>query len=131
MSWSDIDLTKVSATIEPVAIGEYTFELQAGVKMSADGSRIECAATIAEGQFAGRKLFFSYPDPTTYDWSPRVLKRLINALGEDVVEGETALDVLQRSAGKRFGAPVKDGKTSEAYPTPKRELDIFKVKAAA
>lgn len=132
MSWNDVNLAGINITIEPVAIGEYTFELNPGTKMSEDGKRIEASATIVgDSPFAGRKMFFSYPDPQTYDWSPRVLRRLVNALGVEPVEGESPVETLSRAANLRFAAPVKDGKTSEAYPTPKRELDIFKVKAAA
>jgi hypothetical protein len=129
MSWNDVDLTKVSATIEPVALGEYVFVLDPGARLESDG-RISVSATIAEGSFAGRRMFFSYPDPSRFDWAPRVFKRLVNALGVEADEGEKPLEVLSRSAGLRFAAPVKAGKTTEEYPTPKHELDIFKTHAA-
>lgn len=137
MSWNDVDLKSVSVTLEPVAIGDYVFQLNAGTKRSDnDPDKIECSATVAEGQFAGRRIYFSYPSPQRFDWAPRVLKRLVMALGVDANEGEHPVDLLNRAVSElggnaRFMAPVKDGKTSEAYPTPKRELDIFKVRAAA
>jgi hypothetical protein len=137
MSWNDVDLKNVSATIEPIAIGEYTFNLLAGTKRGDnDPDRIELSASVAEGPFAGRRVYFSYPSPQKCDWSPRILKRLIIALGVDPMENEHPVEFFNRAVTElggnaRFAAPVKDGKVTEAYPTPKRELDIFKVRASA
>lgn len=132
MSWNDVDLSTVTTTIEPLALGDYVFELLPGTALSGDGKRIECSASVTEGPFAGRRVYFSFPDPTQFDWAPRVLKRFITyALGEDTPEGTHPVQVLASASGKRFSGEIKEGKTSEAYPTPKRELNIFKLKPAA
>jgi len=135
MSWTDVDLAGISITIEPIGLGEHTFQLNPGAKLRENGS-LELNATIVDGEYAGRRIYFTYPEPTKYDWAPRVLKRLQVALGADANEGESPLDYFNRvsaelGAAARFMAPVKDGKTSPEFPTPKRELDIFKVRAAA
>jgi hypothetical protein len=135
-SWNEVDLSKVSITIEPLAVGEYTFQLLPGAKRGAnDPERIELKAAVAEGEFAGRHVYFSYPSPS-YDWVPRVMKRLVVALGVDAQENEHPVEYFNRVAGElggaaKFAAPIKEGRVSPEYPTPRRELDIFKVRAAA
>lgn len=135
MSWNDVSLADVNITVEPIAVNEYVFQLNPGAKLRDNGS-IELNATITDGEFAGRRVYFTYPDPSKFDWSPRVLKRLAVALGVDPNEGEHPVEYFNRTttelgAAARFMAPIKDGKTSPEYPTPRRELDIFKVRAAA
>jgi hypothetical protein len=135
MSWTDVDLTSVSTTLEPVGEGAYTFQLLPGAKFSEnDPNRIEATAAITDGEFAGRRLFFSYPNPAEYDWSPRVVKRMLNALGVDAVAGENPVQALNRAAGLRFTANVshrKDKATGAKVEPIRADLDIFSVGAAA
>lgn len=134
MTWNNIDLSTVNPNIEIIPEGDYTFKL-AGAKYSdRDPNRVEVNASVAtEGDFTGRKVFFSYPDPNRpkCEWSPRMLKRLINAIGVDVLPGEDPVSYLNRAAGNTFGAPVKHSKPTEEYPNPRAELDIFNVHPAA
>lgn len=136
MSWTEIDLTSISPVIEPLPDREYKWQLLPGAKYSDfDPARVEASAAIAEGEFAGRKCFFSYPDPAKKDWSPRVFARMIHALGLDIMPGEEPVAYLNRAAGQGcyFTAPTKrrampeDGADNQV---PKVDLVIFNVKPA-
>lgn len=139
MSWTNIDLTNVNPNVELVAVGEYTFKLGGAKYGDSDPNRIEVNATIAtDGDFTGRKLYFSYPDPAKpkCDWSPRMLKRLEVALGVDALPQQDPVEYLNGAAGNIFAAPVNHRKgginpaTGDNYPD-RAEIDIFKVRAAA
>jgi len=134
MGWSDIDLSTVNPAFDIVAEGEYVFQLGGAKWGENDPARVEANATIvSEGDQAGRKIFFSYPDPTKprCEWSPKALKRLEVAMGEDALPGEDPVTYLNRAAGSKFGGRVKHGKTSEEYPNPRAELNLNSVKPAA
>jgi hypothetical protein len=134
MSWADVDLSKVSVTLEPVAIGEYVFEVLGAKPKDENNDRTEVVTSIVEGPFAGRKMYLSFPAPADFDWSERIMKRFLIALGieEQVQPGQHPAEVIQEHGrGLRFTASVKDGKVSEKYPVPRREVNIFNIKAAA
>lgn len=139
MSWENFDLSTVNPNNEILPEGDYTFKLS-GAKYAANSpGRIEANATVAtEGDFTGRKVFFSYPDPSGFDakgksmdWSAKALKRLEIALGVDATPGQDPVEYLNGAAvaGGTFAAPVVH-KTSDEYPT-KAEVVIFKVRPAA
>jgi len=139
MSWTNVDLSNVNPNIEIVPEGEYTFKLGGAKYGDSDPGRIECNATVStEGDFTGRKLFFSYPDPQKprCEWSPRMLKQLEIALGIDALPGQDPVAYLNGAAGNVFAAPVKHRKggvnptTGDNYPD-RAEIDIFKVRVAA
>ncbi len=135
MGWQEIDLTTVSPVLEPLPAREFEFQLLPGAKGSDfDPNRIEVSAAVTEGEFAGRKVFFSYPDPAKQDWSPRVLARLIQALGVEAMPGESPVIYLNRAAASnaRFGSKIRHRKVqTEGGEVTKAELDIFAVKPAA
>lgn len=134
MAWTDIDLTTINPALEIVPEGEYTFALKSAKYGDRDPNRIEVTASIAsEGDFTGRTVFFSYPDPKRpkCEWSPRALKRLQLAIGIDPVTGEDPVSYLNRVSGNRFGSRIKHSKPTEEYPNPRAELDIFNVSPAA
>jgi hypothetical protein len=138
MSWNNIDLSKISLDVELVPEGTYTFELSPGAKLTEWGA-LSCAGRIVnDGEFTGKTVFFSYPDPegTSKDgkpmaWSATAFKRLTQALGEDVLDGEDKVTYLNRVAGSRFLMPIKHTVPTEEYPTKKVNALIFNVKAAA
>jgi hypothetical protein len=130
--WTNIDLTTINPNPEIVPAQEYAFSLNGAKYSEMYPGKIECNATIVtEGDFTGRKLFFSYPDPAVKDWSPKALKKLEIALGVDINVGEDPVEYLNRCAGMHFGAMVSHSKPSDEYPNPRANLNIFSVKAAA
>lgn len=136
--WTDFNLKEVNPNLEAIPVKTYTWELLTGAKYDEKGRLIVSAAVVNDGEFTGRRLTFSFPDPTSFDrngkkneWSGKMLKRLENAIGIECEDGEDPSAYLNRVAGNRFSAPVKQGKTSEEYPTPRNELDIFNFKPAA
>lgn len=136
MSWNEIDLTTISPVIEPLPDREFKWQLLPGAKFSDfDAQRVEAQAAVAEGEFAGRKIYFSYPDPAKQDWSPRVFARMVHALGVEIMPGETPVAYLNRAAGQgaTFLAPAKRRQTQvegSENAVPKVDLVIFNVKPA-
>ena len=140
MGWQDIDLTKVNPNAEIFPEGSYTFEVVPGAKFSdRDPGRVDVsAAVVNDGEFTGRRVFFSYPDPESInskgnknDWAPKALKRLEASLGVDAMAGEGPVTYLNRAAGSRFTGTIVHTKATEEYPNPRANLQLFTVKPAA
>jgi len=136
--WQNFSLKDVNPNVEALPVKTYTWELLPGAKYD-EKNRIICSAGIVgDSEFAGRRLSFSFPDPEAFsqsgkkqDWSAKMLKRLEVAIGIDSQDTEDPVDYLNRVAGNRFAAPVKQGKVTEEYPNPRTDLDIFNFKPAA
>lgn len=140
MSWQSIDLTKISPDPEIIPAKAYTFELNTGSRYDErDPGRIVTSATIVnDGEFTGRRVGFSYPDPEGFsasgkkqDWSAKMLVRLLNACGYTLQEGEDPVTALNNAAGSRFTAKITHSKPSDEYPNPRANLDIFHPEPAA
>src|ERR1700690_2778624 len=106
MSWANIDLKNVSTEFELVPEGKYTLELSSGAKYNDNGTILASATIVSEGEFAGKRVLFSYPDPEStsskgkvQSWSAVAFKRLTQAIGVDVNEGEDHAAYLNRVAG--------------------------------
>lgn len=152
---SDVELDKPS----PVTKGEYTFQLAPGaayrINQYTGVEELNVSASVAsEGDFQGRRVFWSYPDPTAIgkksgkpmSWSAQALKKFELALGEDSLPGEDPATYLNRVAlngNVRFGASMVDetrkneetGKyepyTREGETEPRAVFSVFTVHAAA
>jgi hypothetical protein len=137
LPWTNFNLKDINPNLEAIPVKEYTWELLPGTKYDEKNRVIAQAAIVNDGEFTGRRITFSYPDPETFDskgkkndWAGKMLKRLENAIGIESEDQEDVVFYLNRVAGNRFSAKVKLGKTSEDYPTPRTELDIFNVRPA-
>jgi len=137
---SDVKLEKIQ-----VPAGEYVFQLSPGAEERVNKyngiTELNLSAAVAEGEQAGKRVFWTYPDPTAIGknsgkplaFSAQAMKKLEIALGIDSNPGETFPEYFRRVAGARFGATlatqtyVKDG--VEVVSDPK--FQIFSVKAAA
>lgn len=130
MTWANVDLVNINPNLELIPAKNYVFELLPGAKYDdRDPGRITAnAAIVNDGEFTGRRIFFSYPDPAVKEWAPKALKRLEQALGEDAQEGEDPVAYLNRAAGSRFGAEVKHTAPTDEYPNARANLNIFSVK---
>jgi hypothetical protein len=129
--WSQIDLTKVNPTLEPIAAGQYEFSLAGAKYDEKDPNRIRVQAVIAsDGEFTGKHVFFSYPDPEILPDSPKLLARLMVALGVDAVPGEDPVSYLNRANGARFRASIKHRVDKQDENVKYADLNIFSVKAA-
>src|SRR5690348_9537581 len=122
---SDVEIEKPS----PVPAGNYTFQVQPGAEWrdsrfskNPQGEPIKelnVRFDIVEGEYAGRPVFVSYPDPTALSskgkslkFSAQALKKLEIALGTDSLPGEGAAAYLNRvatSGNNRFGAAMGPG----------------------
>jgi hypothetical protein len=136
-AWETVNLAKVNPNRELIPASEYVFEL-AGASMDENRpSQLNVKATIvSEGEYAGRKVFFSYPNPEEFEWSPKALKRLEIALGVDAVDGETPVAYLNRCVGARFGGPIDHVKdktipAGETEAQTRAKVGIFKIHPAA
>lgn len=137
MGWENIDLKDISTQDALIPPGVYSFELSSGAKFDEKGT-IKTSATVnGNGEFTGKRVFFTYPDPESISaagkvnsWSAVAFKRLEQALGVDVNEGESPVDYLNRVAGNRFQGTITHSPATEQYPAQAR-LNIFNVKPAA
>lgn len=137
MSWQNIDLKDVSTQDALMPAGTYTFELSAGAKYDEKGALRASATVTGSGEFVGKRVFLSFPDPETISskgkpntWSATALKRLEQAIGIDENEGEDHADYLNRVAGNRFQTSVVATPATDQYP-PGIQVSLFNFKPAA
>lgn len=151
---SDVELEKPA----PIPVGTYVFQLRPGAAWKVNKynqiNELNLSASVAEGDFAGRVVFWKYPDPTgdaennvpAKPWSAQAMKKLEIALGVDSLEGEGAAEYFNRVALNgiaRFSATMnaetrKNKQTGEYEPyiregntEPVAVFGIFSVGAAA
>lgn len=131
MSWGDINLSEL--TTEQKVLPEETdfnFELLPGAKFNPwNPNRVDAAAKVIDGEFAGERLYFSYPDPVENTWVPGVFARMIKALKVEAETGEDPVTYLNRAAGSKFTAKVKHRRVdTDGVETVKAEIKIGNVK---
>lgn len=139
MAWTNVDLKDVSTQIELLPQGVYTFEIAPGAKYDERNGAIKLSATVVgEGEFVGKRVFFSYPDPESVSsagkpmkWSATAFKRLTQALGEDPSQGEDHVAYLNRIAGSRFATSITHTPATDQYPNPSVSVNLFNVRPAA
>src|SRR5580658_10337164 len=112
MSWNEIDLQGVSTEMDLIPEGKYVFTLLPGAKYSQwNPNKIEVGAKIAEGEFAGRVVYFSYGDPEKVPAMVGAFKRLEIALsknyGTAIETGQDPVDYLNGVAGAQFISDIK------------------------
>lgn len=136
MSWEQVTLSEVKIE-KPQAIpaGKYIWTLQPGASYRENPyngiTELNVRFDVTEGEFAGRPVFVSYPDPTAVSkektmpdgsikpgkpmtWSAQALKKLEISLGIDSLPGEDTAAYLNRVAlggNARVIAPLLPGKT--------------------
>ena len=148
----DVELEKPQA----IPVGDYVFQLLPGAEVRINKysqlEELNLSASVAEGDFQGRRVFWSYPDPSTvgtsgnsFAWSSQAMKKLEISLGEDALDGEDSLSYFNRVAGNmpRFRAKMvtetrKNKETSKYEPyiregetEPRAVFGIFTVGASA
>lgn len=150
---SDVELEKPA----PIPVGQYVFQLNPGAQLRINKyngiEELNLSASVADGDFAGRRVFWNYPDPTAVSkngkpmtWSSQAMKKLEIALGADALPGENTVEYFNRVASNgaaRFGATLagetrKDVNTGEYVPfvrtgetEPRAVFSIFSVVPAA
>lgn len=136
-SWN-VRWSEVTTQDEIVPAGTYNLELSPGAKFTEQGSLKASATIVNDGEFTGRRVFFSYPNPDgvsssgkSFGWSKTAFKRLISAIGIDPEDGESEDSYLNRVAGNRFRGQIRHSKATEQYPNPQAELNLFNVSPAA
>lgn len=145
--WSDVKLSDIQlekSGFAPLPEGDFTFQLVPGAQYRERNgfTELNLSASIAEGELAGRRVFFSYPDPSSTNaegkpktWSKQALKKLQVVLGEEPLEGEDAVEYFNRissSGVARFGAKLQKGNyIPQGQTEPRVELGLFSVKPAA
>jgi hypothetical protein len=137
MSWAQINLKEINpAQLDLVAQGTYKFRLNPGAKYNDRGAILASATIESEGEFTGKRMLFSYPDPESVSqdgkvqtWSAVAFKRLEVATGQEVAEGEDPVAFLNRIAGSVFSSSVsvKEDQTG----TKRSNLQLLNVKPAA
>lgn len=137
MSWN-IKWAEVSTQDAIIPVGTYTLELAPGSKFNEQGALKASATIVNDGEFTGKRVFFSYPNPEgsssegkSFAWSKTAFKRLIAALGVEPEDGESEDAYLNRAAGNRFRGSITHSKATEQYPNPQAGLSLFNLGPAA
>lgn len=135
----------------PVPAGKgYTFQLQPGASTRENPynkvQELNLRFDVTDGEFAGRPVFVSYPDPTALNkegkpmsWSAQALKKLEVALGTDGLPGEDPVTYFNRVAlnhHSRVTADILPGKSYKDKTTGEQkdgdpQFGIFTVSPAA
>lgn len=140
---ADIELEKPEA----LPAGNYVFTLLPGAlyrtNKFTNAEELNVSFAVADGDYTGRRIFQSYPDPTSISkksgkpntWSAQALKVLEIALGEESLPGEdpaTWLNRVATSGNTRFAATMAQGKYIPTGQTEARvEFNIFSPEPAA
>lgn len=114
MSWQNLNLKEINPSdLNLVADGTYVFQLNSGAKYNEFGGIYASATIQSDGEFRGKRVAFSYPNPDEYSWSAPALKRLAVVTGQDVEDNEDPVTFLNRIAGSTFSGKIvnKDDKT--------------------
>lgn len=130
MTWQTINLREVNASdLNLVADGTYTFQLNPGAKYNEFGGIYASATIQSDGEFKGKRVSFSYPNPDEYAWAAPALKRLGIATGNDAEDNEDPVAFLNRISGSLFSTKIvnKDDKTG----VKRSNLQTMSVKPAA
>src|ERR1700675_76509 len=113
MPWTNVNLSDVSTQLELIPAGTYTFELAPGAKLDEKGNLRVSATIVQDGEFTGKRVFFSYPDPESVSskgkinsWSATAFKRFTQAIGEEPAPGESYDAYLNRIAGAHFQTSI-------------------------
>jgi hypothetical protein len=151
MGWETVSLADTQIE-KPAAVpaGTYVFTLQPGASYRQNPynnvQELNVRFDVTEGEFAGRPVFVSYPDPTALNregkpmsWSAQALKKLEISLGQDALPGEDTAAYLNRIAtngNARVVAPLLPGKTYTDKKTGLEKVEapkfgIFDVQPAA
>jgi hypothetical protein len=125
MGWEQVTMadTKLEKPA-PVPQGNYVFTLQPGASYRTNPynqiQELNVRFDVTEGDFSGRPVFVSYPDPTALNkagkpmtWSAQALKKLEIAIGQDALPGEDTAAYLNRvalSGNARVTASMLPGK---------------------
>ena len=129
MSWQNIDLVNLPTGLEILPKGEYTFSILPGSKFNdKDPGRVDFTLAVAIGEFAGKRIYASYPNPDQYPWSPTAFKRLVEAVGTDVEAGETPVTYLNRVANLHVNFPVEHKADSQGVE--RANINLFKPRPA-
>jgi hypothetical protein len=152
MPWEQVALADIKIDKPtPVPAGSYIFTLQPGASYRTNPyngvQELNVRFDVSEGEFAGRPVFVSYPDPTAIatssgkpmTWSAQALKKLEISLGVDSLPGEDTAAYLNRVAlagNARITAPLLPGKTYTDKKTGEERIEdpkfgIFAVAPAA
>lgn len=137
MSWTNIDFKSINpSTVDVIAEGVYKLQLNSGAKYNDRHSILASATVTQDGEFTGKRLLFSYPDPEStsqdgkvQDWAKIAFKRLEVAMGVDIEEGEDPVAYLNRAAGSYFSGKVVVKMDNTG--TPRSNLQLLNVKPAA
>jgi hypothetical protein len=137
LSWTSINLKEVNpAQLDVVAAGTYKFRLNPGAKYNERGSILASATIESDGEFTGKRVLFSYPDPESVSqdgkvqtWSSVALKRLEVATGQEFEDGEDPVAFLNRIAGSVFSTKITT--KEDATGTTRSNLQLLNVRPAA
>jgi len=127
--WQDINLADVPTGWELLPKGSYTFSVLPGSKYNdRDPGRVDFALAVVGGEFAGKRIYTSFPNPQQFSWSPTVLKRFAEAIGSDPEPGEDPVTYLNRVANLHVDYDVIHKADSQGVE--RANINLFKPRPA-
>lgn len=128
--WLNVDLKDIPTGNEVLPKGTYTFSLLPGSKFNdRNPNRVDFNLAVAEGEFVGKRIFSSFPDPNEYPWSLNVFARLRDALGLEAHDGENPVDYLNRATNLHVKYEVIHKK--DAAGVDRANVNLFKPEPAS
>lgn len=127
--WQNINMSDIPTGRELLPKGDYEVEILGGAAAGKfDPNAVEVPLAVAKGEFAGRRLFMSFPDPDKYDWAPTAVKRVSVAIGAEFAPEEHPIAYFNRVQGMHFvlGVDIKNDKNE----VPRQQLGILNPKPA-
>ena len=127
--WANIDLTTIPTGLELLPKGEYTFAILPGSKFNdKDSGRVDFSLSVVGGEFVGKRIYSSFPNPDSFPWSATAFKRLVEAVGTDVEAGENPVSYLNRVANLHVNYPVEHKTDSQGVE--RANVNLFKPRPA-
>ena len=145
MPWENVKLSEIAPEdkeFSAIPGGVYTMSLRPGAtyresRQIPGTNELNVGVAITEGDFQGRVLFMTYPDPdsTTASgksnkWSAQALKKLEISLGLDSTAGEDPAEFLNRAASNGHSTFKASVKTREANGKTYNDVQLFSVAPA-
>jgi hypothetical protein len=147
MGFETVVVNDVKIEKPTVPAGTYVFQLLPGAGERINKfngiTELNLSAAVAEGDEQGKRVFWTYPDPTSVskksgkvnDWSAQAMKKLQLVLGIDAYGGETFTQYFARVGAEnapRFSATMAAGNyETKDGSEPRVQFNVFSVKPAA
>lgn len=142
MSWENADLSQVveqaKTPFTPIPEGVYKLRLLGAKPDNYNPTSLALDFAVAEGQYAGRRIFPTLPDPSVKTWSLGAASKLASALGitQNKESGEGIQEMFNRAATNgqalvQAQVTVEDFTKRDGTPGSNNKVQLFSFEATA